>query len=189
MRHRRRRAPTYPFLLSATDIDLDGVLVRCLVLTDLTTQKLVEKQLAAEVAQIERQRVAAEVNDTIVQGLVAAEMALDLGQVEYARSLVASTSEPRAELDRRARRRPGARARHGRPQRSPAQRRETHVTDGLSVLIVDDSEDLRELLSMVIERHPARVARGRDRGRGTSRRSRRPAPASPTSCCSTSRCR
>lgn len=81
-----------PFLVAATDIDLDGVLVRCLVLTDLTMQKLVEQQLAAEVARDERQRVAAEVNDTIVQGLVAAEMALDLGKVEYARNLVASTS-------------------------------------------------------------------------------------------------
>lgn len=80
------------FLAAATDIDLEGVLVRCLVLTDLTTQKLVEQQLAREAARIERQRVAAEVNDTIVQGLVAAEMALDLGQVDYARSLVASTS-------------------------------------------------------------------------------------------------
>jgi YesN/AraC family two-component response regulator len=29
------------------------------------------------------------------------------------------------------------------------------VTDNLSVLIVDDSEDLRDLLSMVIERHPS----------------------------------
>jgi YesN/AraC family two-component response regulator len=28
------------------------------------------------------------------------------------------------------------------------------MTQGMSVLIVDDSEDLRELLSMVIERHP-----------------------------------
>jgi PAS domain S-box-containing protein len=81
-----------PFLVSATDIDLDGTLVRCLVLTDLSVQKLLEKQMALEVAQAERQRVAAEVNDTIVQGLVAAEMALDLGQVDYARSLVASTS-------------------------------------------------------------------------------------------------
>jgi PAS domain S-box-containing protein len=81
-----------PFLVSATDIDLDGSLVRCLVLTDLTMQKLVEQQLATEVAQRERQRVAAEVNDTIVQGLVAAEMALDLGHLERARELVASTS-------------------------------------------------------------------------------------------------
>jgi multidrug efflux pump subunit AcrA (membrane-fusion protein) len=55
-------------------------------------QKLVEQQVAAEVAAAERQRVAAEVNDTIVQGLVAAEMALDLGQVDYARSLVSGTS-------------------------------------------------------------------------------------------------
>jgi PAS domain S-box-containing protein len=81
-----------PVLVAATAIDLEGVLVRCLVFTDLSMQKLVEQQVAAEVAQVERQRVAAEVNDTIVQGLVAAEMALDLGQVEYARSLVASTS-------------------------------------------------------------------------------------------------
>lgn len=29
------------------------------------------------------------------------------------------------------------------------------MTDSLSVLIVDDSDDLRDLLSMVIERHPA----------------------------------
>jgi YesN/AraC family two-component response regulator len=28
------------------------------------------------------------------------------------------------------------------------------MSEGISVLIVDDSEDLRELLSMVIERHP-----------------------------------
>jgi YesN/AraC family two-component response regulator len=28
------------------------------------------------------------------------------------------------------------------------------MTEGISVLIVDDSEDLRDLLSMVIERHP-----------------------------------
>ena len=81
-----------PFLVSATDIDLDGSLVRCLVLTDLTMQKRLEHQLATEAAQIERQRVAAEVNDTIVQGLVAAEMALDLGKVDYARRLISSTS-------------------------------------------------------------------------------------------------
>ncbi len=28
------------------------------------------------------------------------------------------------------------------------------MSDGLSVLVVDDSEDLRELISMVLERHP-----------------------------------
>ena len=57
-------------------------LVRCLVLTDLTMQKQIEQQLARRsAAQAERQRVAREVNDTIVQGLVTAEMALDLEQV------------------------------------------------------------------------------------------------------------
>ncbi len=84
------------------------------MLTDLTMQKLVEQQLATEVAQIERQRVAAEVNDTIVQGLVAAEMALDLGQVDYARSLVASTSRQARDWIGQLAGRPGARARHGR---------------------------------------------------------------------------
>jgi PAS domain S-box-containing protein len=81
-----------PFLVSATDIDLDGTLVRCLVLTDLSMQKLIEQQRTDEVARAERQRVATEVNDTIVQGLVAAEMALDLGRVDYARQLISSTS-------------------------------------------------------------------------------------------------
>ena len=32
-------------------------------------------------------------NDTIVQGLVTAEMALDLDQHDYARAVIASTSE------------------------------------------------------------------------------------------------
>ena len=29
------------------------------------------------------------------------------------------------------------------------------MSEGLNIMVVDDSEDLRELLSMVIERHPA----------------------------------
>lgn len=81
-----------PCLVAATDLDVDGVLVRCLVFTDLTMQKLVEQQVAADSARAERTLVAAEVNDTIVQGLVAAEMALDLGQTDFARSIVARTS-------------------------------------------------------------------------------------------------
>ena len=81
-----------PVLVAATALDLEGVLVRCLVFTDLSMQKLIEHQLADEAVQVQRQLVAREVNDTIVQGLVAAEMALDLGQVEYARTMVARTS-------------------------------------------------------------------------------------------------
>jgi PAS domain S-box-containing protein len=81
-----------PFLVAATDLDIEDVLVRCLVLTDLTMQKLVEQQVAAEAARTQRHEVAREVNDTLVQGLVAAEMALDLGQLDFARSLVARTS-------------------------------------------------------------------------------------------------
>lgn len=81
-----------PCLVAATDLDVDGVVVRCLVFTDLTMQKLVEQQVATDSARAERTLVAAEVNDTIVQGLVAAEMALDLGQTDFARSIVARTS-------------------------------------------------------------------------------------------------
>ena len=42
-------AARVPFHVAATDIDLDGVLVHCLVFTDLTVQKLFERQLAEEV--------------------------------------------------------------------------------------------------------------------------------------------
>lgn len=83
------------YLASVTDLDLDedDLVVRCLVLTDLTLQKTVERQVAEDAARAERQQVAREVNDTIVQGLVAAEMALDLGQTELARSVIGRTSD------------------------------------------------------------------------------------------------
>lgn len=82
-----------PVLVAATALDMEGVLVRCLVFTDLTMNKRMEQQIAQEAAQIERQRVAREVNDTIVQGLVTAEMALDFGLLAQAREAIASTSE------------------------------------------------------------------------------------------------
>ena len=81
-----------PVLVAATALDLDGVLVRCLVFSDLTMQKHVEHQLAEEAAQAERQRVARDMNDTIVQGLVTAEMALDLERYAEARIAIANTS-------------------------------------------------------------------------------------------------
>jgi len=81
-----------PVLVASTALDLEGVLVRCLVFTDLTMQKQVEQQIAEESAQAERQRVAREVNDTIVQGLVTAEMALDLERFGEARNAIAATS-------------------------------------------------------------------------------------------------
>lgn len=81
-----------PVLVAATALDMEGVLVRCLVFTDLTMQKQVEQQMAQEAAQAERQRVAREVNDTIVQGLVTAEMALDLESFAEARKAISSTS-------------------------------------------------------------------------------------------------
>ncbi len=81
-----------PVLVAATAIDLEGVLVRCLVFTDLTMQKQAEHQVVEGFARAERRRVAREVNDTIVQGLVTAEMALDLERYEDARRAIASTS-------------------------------------------------------------------------------------------------
>ncbi len=83
---------TVPFLVAATDLDIEGVLVHCLVLTDLTLQKMLEAQAAAHAAQAQRRQVAREVNDTIVQGLVAAETALDLGRLDYAREVIGRTS-------------------------------------------------------------------------------------------------
>ena len=82
-----------PVLVASTALDLEGVLVRCLVFTDLTMQKQVEQQVAGASAQAERQRVAREVNDTIVQGLVTAEMALDLERFSEARTAIARTSQ------------------------------------------------------------------------------------------------
>ena len=82
-----------PFLVAVTDLDIDDVHVRCLVLTDLTVQKAMEKQLAKRAADMERQHLVREVNDTIVQGLVTAEMALDLEEYDYARGVIAHTSE------------------------------------------------------------------------------------------------
>ncbi|MET0997070.1 MAG: PAS domain S-box protein [Marmoricola sp.] len=81
-----------PVLVASTALDLEGVVVRCLVFTDLTMQKQVERQLAEDAAQAERQRVAREVNDTMVQGLVTAEMALDLERYAEARKAIARTS-------------------------------------------------------------------------------------------------
>jgi len=79
-------------LVAATALDMEGVLVRCLVFTDLTMKKRIEQQVAQEAAQAERQRVAREVNDTIVQGLVTAEMALDFELFAQAREAISSTS-------------------------------------------------------------------------------------------------
>lgn len=81
-----------PVLVAATALNLEGVLVRCLVFTDLTMQKQAEHQLAEDKAQVARQRLARDVNDTIVQGLVVAEMALDLERYGDARTAIARTS-------------------------------------------------------------------------------------------------
>lgn len=89
---RRTDHTEVPVLVAVTALALEGVLVRCMVFTDLTMQKMVEQQVAQDSAQAERQRVAREVNDTIVQGLVTAEMALDLGRLDETREALARTS-------------------------------------------------------------------------------------------------
>ncbi len=62
------------------------------------------------------------------------------------------------------------------------------MSAGLNVLVVDDSPDLRELITMVIQRHPDkwRVVATAEQGREAVDEAR---TASPTSCCSTSPCR
>ena len=62
------------------------------------------------------------------------------------------------------------------------------MSAGLSVLVVDDSADLRELISMVIERHPEgwQVVATAAEGAEAIDAAR---TASPTWCSSTSRCR
>lgn len=86
-----------PVLVASTALDIEGDALRCLIVTDLTAQKSLERQrdeaAAAEQQREDRSRVAREVNDTIVQGLIAVEMALDLGHVELARQALARTSE------------------------------------------------------------------------------------------------
>jgi len=85
-----------PVLVSVTGLDMDGALVRCAMVTDLTTKKRVDEQVALAAARdLQRrhnQEVAREVNDALVQGLVAAEMALDLEDHERARALISRTS-------------------------------------------------------------------------------------------------
>lgn len=89
-------AGTVPVLLSSTLLEMDGVTVQCLVVTDLTAQKALEERVSAEAVlaeqRAERQRMAFEVNDTIVQGLAAAEIAFDTGQLDRSRALLGRTA-------------------------------------------------------------------------------------------------
>lgn len=91
-----RELKPVPALVSVTGLDLDGELVRCVLVTDLTMQKRIDEQIALnaarELQRAHNEQVARDVNDTIVQGLVAAEMALDLGDAERARELVSRAS-------------------------------------------------------------------------------------------------
>lgn len=83
-------------LMSTTAIRVGRDVVVCCAVADVTEHRRVVAQLEHERGLVQqrddRMRTALEVNDTIVQGLVTAEMTLDLGQVERARQLLAVTS-------------------------------------------------------------------------------------------------
>lgn len=83
-------------LVAVTALALEGLTLVCCVLTDITAKRQLESFVAQEMRlaeqRAERLRVAHDLNDTIVQGLVTAEMAFDLDDVERARVLVTTTS-------------------------------------------------------------------------------------------------
>ena len=155
-----------------------------MLLTDLTMQKRVDRAgrpstAAREVQREQNRRVAREVNDTIVQGLVAAEMALDLGDADRARSLISRASGGRDGGSASWWRTTPA-AGHGRPAQHSAPHGTATARDdlgargapgdrdeGLGVLIVDDSADIRDLDRDRADGQAGRVARG---GSGGQRR-------------------
>ncbi len=83
-------------LIAVTALSVDGLALVCCVITDITSQRRLESYVAQEMRlaeqRAERLRVAHDLNDTIVQHLVTAEMAFDLDDVERARELVTTTS-------------------------------------------------------------------------------------------------
>ena len=112
LRLHRNDGTTVPFLVAATDLDLEGVLVRCLVLTDLTMQKLVEHQVAAEVARNERQRGRPPRSTTpSCRAWWRPRWRSTSGQIELRPQPDRPHLQPRPPLDRRARRWRPARAR------------------------------------------------------------------------------
>lgn len=81
---------------AVTSLDLDGMPMICAVLTDVTEQRRIEGQLQREQLRAERRdeglRVARELNDTVLQGLAATELALDLEERDRARGLLSETA-------------------------------------------------------------------------------------------------
>ena len=61
-------------------------------LQDVTALRHAEQEAAKASQWAAREQYAREVNDSIVQGLVTAETALDLGEVDHAREVIATTS-------------------------------------------------------------------------------------------------
>jgi len=93
---------TNQVLLSTTAVRLGPDTIVCCAVADVTEHRRLVAQLEQERAQAQqrddRMRTALEVNDTIVQGLVTAEMTLDLGQQARARQILAATSLRAREL-------------------------------------------------------------------------------------------
>lgn len=87
---------TATVLLAVTALVVEGLPVVCCVVTDVTAQRVLEGRLTEEMRRAEQRSdrlgMARDVNDTIVQGLVAAEMAFDLDDLARARHLIASVS-------------------------------------------------------------------------------------------------
>jgi PAS domain S-box-containing protein len=93
---------TNQVLLSTTAVRAAQETIVCCAVADVTEHRRLVAQLEQERARAQqrddRMRTALEVNDTIVQGLVTAEMTLDLGQQARARQILAATSVRAREL-------------------------------------------------------------------------------------------
>lgn len=89
-------------LVGTTAVSVGGIDVICAVLTDVTEQRRLEEQLAVERRRAairgDRLTMAQNVNDSIVQGIVVAETALGLGDLDRAKAALARTSRRARDL-------------------------------------------------------------------------------------------
>ncbi len=117
--------------------------------------------------QVEREQRALELNDTVLQGMVVARMALDLGERKRGMDALDTQHRRGQPDDHRADRRrprtprqppaallPGAGRGPARCRRTGGRRMSGVAlnVDPLEVLVVDDTPDLRDLLTMALER-------------------------------------
>jgi len=87
---RRSDGSEFPVDVSLTSIEANGRRVAIAAVRDITARQETERALAEAEAEVathrEQRRAAAEINDTIIQGLVLAGYALDRGDVEATRA-------------------------------------------------------------------------------------------------------